>query len=95
MTESQTLRLAVASQTFILEVQMETLQKLVKHACELYGTDTLAPSIVTSWVTNKSVWYVSVVRWRGPRNELQRQVLFGVTDANLEACYTEALRRLT
>lgn len=74
---------------------MNTLQTLVRKACELYKDDTLAPSIVTSWIENKSVWYVSVVRWRGPRNEMTRQVLFGMTEPDLEVCYTEALRRLS
>lgn len=71
---------------------METLEKLVKKAVEMYKEDTLAASIITSWVKDK--WYVSVVRWRGPRNEMTRQVLFGVTNENLEAAYAEALRRL-
>lgn len=71
---------------------MNTLQELVKRAVELYKDDTLAASIVTSWVKDK--WYVSVVRWRGPRNEMTRQVLFGITDADLEAAYKEVLRRL-
>lgn len=74
---------------------MLTLQTLVKKACELYTGDTLAPSIVTSWLESKALWYVSVIRWRGPRNEMTRQVLFGVTDTDLEAAYTEALRRLS
>lgn len=73
---------------------MQTLQQLVKQACELYKDDTLAPSVVTSWLGDKG-WYVSVVRWRGPRKEMTRQVLFGVTDPDLETCYTEALRRLS
>lgn len=73
---------------------METLQALVRRAVELYDKDTLAPSVVTSWLESKKLWYVSVVRWRGPRNEMTRQVLFGVTDENLEAAYAEALRRL-
>lgn len=71
---------------------METLKKLVQKAVELYKEDTLAASIVTSWV--KDGWYVSVVRWRGPRNEMTRQVLFGINNVDLEAAYTEALRRL-
>ena len=71
---------------------METLQQLVKKAVELYKDDTLAVSVVTSWV--REAWYVSVVRWRGPRNEMTRQVLFGISDTDLEAAYKEALRRL-
>ena len=74
---------------------MNTLQTLVKKACELYKDDTLAPSVVTSWLESKALWYVSIVRWRGPRNEMTRQVLFGVTNTDLEAAYTEALRRLS
>ena len=73
---------------------MNTLKELVKKAVELYKEDTLAASIVTSWLGDERGWYVSVVRWRGPRKEMTRQVLFGVTDADLEAAYTEALRRL-
>lgn len=73
---------------------METLKQLVKRAVELYKDDTLACSIVTSWLDAKGEWYVSVVRWRGPRNEMQRQVLFGVKHADLESAYAEALRRL-
>lgn len=72
-----------------------SLPLLVKKAVEMYKEDTLAASIVTSWIESKSEWYVSVVRWRGPRKEMTRQVLFGVTDADLEAAYAEALRRLS
>lgn len=70
-----------------------SLEPLVKRACELYKDDTLAPSIITSWV--KDGWYVSIVRWRGPRKELARQVLFGITNPDLEAAYAEALRRIS
>lgn len=70
------------------------LEPLVKKACSIFKEDTLAPSIVTSWLESKAVWYVSVVRWRGKRNEMTRQVLFGITDTDLEAAYKEALRRL-
>lgn len=73
---------------------MNTLEQLVKKAVETYKEDTLAASIVTSWLGDERGWYVSVVRWRGPRKELTRQVLFGVTNLNLEEAYKEALRRL-
>lgn len=73
---------------------MNTLEKLVKTAVEKFKEDTLAASIVTSWLEAKSTWYVSVVRWRGPRKEMLRQVLFGVTNTDLEAAYAEVLRRL-
>lgn len=73
---------------------METLQELVKKACEMFKDDCLAPSIVTSWIESKSTWYVSIVRWRGTRKEMTRQVLFGVNDTDLEQAYKEAMRRL-
>lgn len=77
------------------ETMYPSLEPLIWKAVELYKEDTLAASIVTSWIESKSEWYVSVVRWRGPRKEMTRQVLFGVTNANLEAAYAEALRRLS
>jgi len=70
-----------------------SLEPIVRRIIELYGEDTLAPSVITSWVEDK--WYVSIARWRGPRNEMQRQVLFWVTDIKLESAYAEALRRLS
>lgn len=73
---------------------MIVLQNLVRRAVELYGSDVLAPSIVTSWLPDKLVWYVSVVRWRGSKNELTRQVLTKATGADLEEVYAEVLRRL-
>ena len=73
---------------------METLQQLTKKAVEMFKDDCLAASVITSWLESKAVWYVSIVRWRGTRKEMTRQVLFGVTDTNLEAAYKEALRRL-
>ena len=73
---------------------MQTLETLVKKAVELYKEDTLAASIITSWLESKGEWYVSLVRWRGPRKEMTRQVVFGITNTDLEAAYTEALRRL-
>jgi hypothetical protein len=72
---------------------METLQALTKKACEMFASDVLAPSIVTSWVRDS--WYVSIVRWRGTRKEMTRQVLFSVTNDDLEAAFAETLRRLT
>ena len=72
-----------------------SLPALVLKAVELYNTDVLAPSITTSWLKDKKVWYVSVIRWRGVRNELTRQVLFGVSDQDLEKAYAEALHRLS
>lgn len=72
-----------------------TIETLAKKAAELYKDDTLAPSIITAWLESKASYYVSVVRWRGPHNEMTRQVLFGVTDAVLETAYIEALRRLS
>lgn len=72
-----------------------SLEPLVKKACELYAEDTLAPSIVTSWLSSRGVFYVSLVRWRGPRNEMTRQVVLSASDASLEACYAEALRKLS
>lgn len=83
----------VAIDTYIRDT-METLEKLVKRAVELFKDDTLAASIITSWIVSKNEWYVSIVRWRGPRKEMTRQVLFGVTNESLEAAYKEALRRL-
>lgn len=74
---------------------MKTLEELVLKAVGMFPEDTLAPSIVTSWIENKKQWYVSVVRWRGPRKEMTRQVMFGVCYDNLEDAYTEALRRLS
>jgi hypothetical protein len=71
-----------------------SLPTLIMKACELYGSDTLAPSIVTSWIEDKCEWYVSVVRWLGPRSEMTRKVLFGVTNLDLETAYAEALARL-
>lgn len=73
---------------------MKTLEELVKTAVEKFKEDTLACSIITSWIESKQQWYVSVVRWRGPRKEMARQVVFGVCYDSLEECYIEAVRRL-
>lgn len=74
---------------------MNTLEILVKKAVEMFKEDTLACSIITSWIENKQQWYVSLVRWHGPRKEMTRQVVFGVSYDVLEDCYKEALRRLS
>lgn len=71
-----------------------SLEPLVKKACEMFKDDVLAPSTITSWLESKGTWYVSIVRWRGTRKEMTRQVLFGVNDPDLETAYKEALRRL-
>lgn len=73
---------------------MQKLEELIKKAVALFKEDTLAASIITSWIEAKQQWYVSVVRWRGPRKEMTRQVVFGVSGEDLEALYIEALRRL-
>lgn len=69
-----------------------SLPKLVMAAVNMYKDDTLMPSIVTSWVRDQ--WYVSLVRWRGPRKEMTRQVVFGISHDDLEAAYAEGLQRL-
>ncbi len=74
---------------------MSVLEQLVRKAVEMYKEDTLACSIVTSWIESKQQWYVSVVRWLGPRKEMTRKVVFGVSYDNLEDCYKEALSRLS
>jgi hypothetical protein len=59
------------------------LHDLIKALCEYYVSDLTAPSVITSWLSEKKLWYVALHRFNGPFAQ-GREILFNTVNPDFE-----------
>ncbi len=69
---------------------METLIALTREVCTYYKDDKSYPSIVTSELVKKELYYVSIVRYHEHQGQ-GKEVILKSTGVSLAGCYKQLL----
>ncbi len=59
------------------------IEELCKAVSEEYGSDSMAPGVLTSWLENQEKWYVSIQRFKGK----EKTVVFKASAKILDDAY--------